>query len=109
MYIDDCIIGTKKIFGSSSTEVYNLGSDEQVSINQMLDLIEEIADYKVKRKYLLDKPKGVRGRSSDNTKISKDFNWTPNIKLKNGLEKTYKWIFEQIKSGDNTNKFTKSY
>ena len=109
MYIDDCIIGTKKIFESSSTEVYNLGSDEQVSINQMLDLIEEIADYKVKRKYLLDKPKGVRGRSSDNTKISKDFNWAPNIKLKNGLEKTYKWIFEKIKSGDNANKFTKSY
>jgi len=109
MYIDDCIVGTKKIFDSSSTEVYNLGSDEQVSINQMLDLIEEIADYKVKRKYLLDKPKGVRGRSSDNMKISKDFGWAPNIKLKNGLEKTYKWIFEQIKSGDNTNRFTKSY
>jgi len=109
MYIDDCIIGTKKIFESSSTEVYNLGSDEQVSINQMLDLTEEIADYKVKKKYLLDKPKGVRGRSSDNTKISKDFNWAPNIKLRNGLEKTYKWIFEQIKSGDNNNRFTKSY
>ena len=54
--IDDCIVGTK-IFESSSSEVYNLGSDEQVSINQMLDLIEEIADYKVKRTYLLDKPK----------------------------------------------------
>ena len=109
MYIDDCIVGTKKIFESSSSEVYNLGSDEQVSINQMLDLIEEIADYKVKRTYLLDKPKGVRGRSSDNTKISSDFSWAPNIKLKIGLEKTYNWIFEQIKSGDNTNRFTKSY
>ena len=53
----------------------------------MLDLIEEIADYKVKRTYLLDKPKGVRGRSSDNTKISSDFSWAPNIKLKIGLEK----------------------
>ena len=109
MYIDDCIVGTKKIFDSSSTEVYNLGSDEQVSINQMLDLIEDIADYKVERKYLLDKPKGVRGRSSDNTKINSDFNWAPSIKLKKGLEKTYHWIFEQIKSGDNTNRFTKSY
>ena len=109
MYIDDCIIGTKKIFESPFREVYNLGSDEQVSINQMLDLIEEIADYKVKRKYLLDKPKGVRGRSSDNTKISKDFKWAPSIKLKAGLKKTYNWIFEQLKSGDNTNRFTKSY
>ena len=109
MYIDDCLIGTKKIFNSSSSEIYNLGSDEQVSINQMIDIIEEIADYKVKRNYLLDKPKGVRGRSSDNTKILKDFNWSPNIKLKAGLEKTYKWIYQQIKSGDNTNKFTKKY
>ncbi len=109
MYIDDCIVGTKKIFESSFREVYNLGSDEQVSINQMLDLIEEIAEYKVSRKYLLDKPKGVRGRSSDNTKISSDFKWAPNIRLKDGLEKTYHWIFEQIKSGDNTNRFTKSY
>ena len=109
MYIDDCIDGTKKIFESSFRDVYNLGSDEQVSINQMLDLIEEIAGYKVKRKYLLDKPKGVRGRSSDNTKILSDFKWAPNIRLKDGLEKTYHWIFEQIKSGDNTNRFTKSY
>ena len=109
MYIDDCIVGTKKIFESSFREVYNLGSDEQVSINQMLDLIEGIAGYKVKRKYLLDKPKGVRGRSSDNTKILSDFKWAPNIRLKDGLEKTYHWIFEQIKSGDNTNRFTKSY
>ena len=59
MYIDDCLIGTKKIFNSDLKDVYNLGSDEQVSINQMIDVIEEIADYKVVRKYLLDKPLGV--------------------------------------------------
>ena len=109
MYIDDCIIGTKRIFNSQSNEVYNLGSEEQVSINQLIDIIEEIADYKVERKYLLDKPKGVRGRSSDNTKILSEFDWAPNIKLKDGLEKTYRWIFDQIKSGDNTNKFAKNY
>ena len=109
MFIDDCIEGTKKIFNSKKFDIYNLGSDEQVSINQMINIIEQIADYKIKKKYLLDKPKGVRGRSSDNNKIIADFNWSPSTGLKKGFEKTYKWIFDQIKSGDNTNRFTKSY
>ena len=108
MYIDDCLIGTKKIFNSDLKDVYNLGSDEQVSINQMIDVIEEIADYKVNRKYLLDKPLGVRGRSSDNTKIQADLNWAPSITLKDGLKKTYKWIENHIKMGENTSKFTRS-
>ena len=108
MYIDDCLEGTKKIFNSELTDVYNLGSDEQVSINQMIDMIEEIAGYKVKRKYLLDKPKGVRGRSSDNNKIKSDLKWAPSISLVNGLTKTYKWIDDQLKSGENTLKFIKS-
>ena len=109
MYIDDCLVGTKKIFNSNLTDVYNLGSSEQVSINQLIDIIEKIADYKVNRKYLLDKPKGVRGRSSDNNKIKSDLGWEPSIKLLDGLTKTYQWIDEQIKSGENTLKFTKSY
>lgn len=107
MYITDCIEGTKKIFNSDKSEPYNVGSDEQVSINQMISLIEDIADYKVKKKYLLDKPKGVRGRSSDNEKIKKDLDWSPSIKLRDGLKLTYDWIYEQIKSGDNTSKFVK--
>jgi len=69
MYIDDCIIGTFKVFDLNYSEPYNLGSSEQVSINQMIDIIEEISDFKVNQNYQLDKPKGVRGRSSDNTKI----------------------------------------
>ena len=109
MYIDDCITGTKKIFESNLTDVYNLGSDEQVSINQMIEIIENIASYKVTKKYLLDKPKGVRGRSSDNTKIKRDLNWAPSIKLQNGLEKTYKWIYDQIVSGSNSQKFIRNY
>jgi len=109
MYIDDCLVGTKKIFNSQLTDVYNLGSSEQVSINQLIDIIEQIAEFKIERKYLLDKPKGVRGRSSDNTKIKSDLGWEPSIKLIDGLSKTYKWINEQIKSGENTLKFTKSY
>ena len=109
MYIDDCLEGTKKIFNSSQEDVYNLGSSEQVSINQMIDIIEEIADFKVNKKYLLEKPKGVRGRSSDNSKISSDFDWAPSISIKEGLKKTYEWINDQLKSGENTSKFTKSY
>ena len=109
MFIDDCLEGTKKVFNSDLKDVYNIGSDEQVSINQMISIIENIAGYKVEKNYLLDKPKGVRGRSSDNTKISKDLNWAPSIKLQKGLEKTFRWIHDQINSGDNTNKYTRSY
>ena len=109
MFIDDCIYGTKKIFNSNLRDVYNLGSSEQVSINQMIDMVEKIAEYKVEREYLLDKPKGVRGRSSDNTKIINDFKWEPNIKLYSGLEKTFSWIYQSLKNPENTQKFTSSY
>ena len=109
MYIDDCIVGTKTIFDSELSEVFNLGSAEQVSINQMIEMIEKISSHTVQKKYLLDKPKGVRGRSSDNTLIKKKIDWEPNITLYSGLEKTYKWIYDQIKSGDNTSRYTRSY
>ena len=109
MYIDDCVIGTQKIFNSETSEVFNLGSSEQVSINQMIEIIEEISDYKVNKKYLLDKPKGVRGRSSDNSMLKSQFDWEPSVSLKDGLEKTYKWIFDQLKSKENSQKFTRSY
>ena len=109
LYISDCLDGTEKIFNSNKQDVYNVGSSEQVSINQMIDIIQEIAEIKVERNYQLDKPKGVRGRSSDNTKINDEMNWLPSIKLKSGLEKTYKWIFDQVKSGSNLKKFTRSY
>ena len=108
MHISDCLIGTKKIFNSKLIEPYNVGSDEQVSINQMIDIIEEIAGYKINRKYLPNKPKGVRGRSSDNTKIRKDLDWEPSINLKNGLTDTYNWIYNELISGENTLKFRKS-
>ena len=108
MYISDCIEGTKKIFNSNLKDPYNVGSSEQVSINQMIEIIEEIADYKVTKKYLLDKPKGVRGRSSDNTKIINDLNWSPNLSLKEGLKLTYSWISKEMTSGENSKKFTRS-
>ena len=107
MYIDDCLEGTLKVFDSSYQDVFNVGSDEQVSINQMIDIIEDISKYKVDRNYLLDKPKGVRGRSSDNTFIKEKLDWSPSITLKQGLEKTYKWIYDDILKKDNNSKFTK--
>ena len=90
LYIDDCIEGTLRLFNSDYSEPVNIGSDEQVSINQMIDLIEDISgNKKLERIYLLDKPKGVRGRSSNNDLVNKVLNWSYKIKLKEGLKKTY--------------------
>jgi GDP-D-mannose 3',5'-epimerase len=109
MYIDDCIKGTKKIFDSKETQVFNIGSEEQVSINQMVSIIEEFAEQKFKKNYLLDKPKGVRGRSSDNDLVREKIKWDTEFSLKNGLKLTYDWIYKQITSGRNNNKFTRNY
>ena len=105
LYIDDCIKGTLDVFNSDSSEVYNIGSEEQVSINQMIEMIEEIAEFDVKKNYQLDKPKGVRGRSSDNSYVTKKIGWKSENSLKEGLTKTYKWIEQQINSGSNIDKF----
>jgi nucleoside-diphosphate-sugar epimerase len=109
MFIDDCIEGTKKIFESNCREVLNIGSEEQVSINQMISIIEEIAGYKVVRNYQLDKPKGVRGRSSNNDLVRRKLGWDFKITLKAGLEMTYKWIEKEVNKKLNNNKFTIKY
>ena len=108
LYIDDCIDGTIKLFESDYSEPVNIGSDEQVSINQMIDILEEISQNKgLKKEYQLDKPKGVRGRSSNNDLVKKVLGWSYQIKLKDGLKKTYEWIYSEIKKkGLNLNKFT---
>ena len=98
MYIDDCITGIEKIWESNYTQPLNLGSDEQVSINQLVDITEEIADIKLTRKYDTSKPQGVRGRNSDNTLIKKVTGWAPSIPLEEGMQKTYDWIYEQMTS-----------
>ena len=107
LYVDDCIKGTKKVFESNFSDVFNIGSEEQVSINQMINIIEDIAKYKVKKNYQLDKPKGVRGRSSDNNFVFKKIGWKPQYSLQKGLEKTYSWIYDEIVSGSNVKKFTR--
>ena len=100
MYIDDCVTGISKIMESDKVDFpINLGSSEKVSINQLVDCVEEIAGVKLKRRYNLDAPKGVNGRNSDNALILKELAWEPSIPLRYGMEKTYRWIFDQISRG----------
>lgn len=96
MYIDDCLKGILDIMYSNIEEPLNLGSSEMVSINQLVDYVEEIAGYKLKRNYDPDAPKGVRGRNSENTLIRKYLGWEPSIPLRDGLARTYTWIREQM-------------
>src|SRR5271155_3607528 len=96
MYIDDCTKGTQMIAESEIHEPLNLGSDELVTINQLVDLAEDIAGVKLKRNYKLDAPKGVNGRNSDNTKILEYLGWEPSIRLIDGMAKTYEWIESQM-------------
>jgi GDP-D-mannose 3', 5'-epimerase len=95
-YIDDCVHGTRLIMDSSVAEPLNLGSDELVTINQLVDIVEDIAGIQLKRTYKLDAPKGVNGRNSDNTLIKEKLGWAPATRLRDGMEKTYAWIYDQI-------------
>jgi nucleoside-diphosphate-sugar epimerase len=79
-----------------TAEPLNVGSTELVTIDRLIDLVEEIAGVEVKRDYDLDAPQGVRGRSSDNTRILAELGWEPAIGLKEGLERTYRWVFDQV-------------
>jgi GDP-D-mannose 3',5'-epimerase len=95
MYIDDCLHGIKAITNSDILEPINLGSNELVTINQLVDIVEQIAGVKLKRTYNLGAPKGVNGRNSDNTLIKAKLSWAPSIRLRDGMAKTYAWIYEQ--------------
>jgi len=99
MYIDDCLKGTQAIMDSEILEPINLGSNELVTINGLVDIVEDIAGIKLKRTYNLKAPKGVNGRNSDNTLIQKYLGWEPNTRLRVGMEKTYAWIFDQMVNG----------
>lgn len=95
-YIDDCVEGTVKLMDSDVTEVLNIGSDRLVSVNELVDIISNIAEKKLTKEYQPDKPQGVRGRNSDNTLCGKLLNWEPKISLEDGLERTYRWIGKQV-------------
>ena len=100
MYIDDCLQGTQAIMRSADiTYPINLGSEEKVSINQLVDIVESIAGVKLKRNYNLSAPQGVNGRNSENTIIRQALGWEPSIPLRTGMEKTFAWIYDQMKSG----------
>lgn len=96
MYIDDCVRGIQAICESEIHEPINLGSSELVTINQLVEIVEEIADIKLTRSYNLGAPKGVNGRNSDNTKIQQYLGWEPSIRLKDGMAKTYAWIESEM-------------
>jgi nucleoside-diphosphate-sugar epimerase len=102
MYIDDCIHGTLAIAGSEILEPINLGSSELVTVNQLVSIVEEIAGIRLKRSYNLHAPKGVNGRNSDNTMIQRELGWEPSIRLRDGMERTYRWIHDEYigKYGD---------
>ncbi len=96
MYIDDCTKGTQALMESEIHEPINLGSSELVTINQLVDIVEEIAGVKLKRRYNLSAPKGVNGRNSDNTKIQEYLHWEPSIRLRDGLARTFAWIEKEM-------------
>ena len=96
MYVEDCLAGTRMIMASDIDEPVNLGRSEMVTIDGLVDIVEEIAGITLVRRYDLDAPKGVRGRNSDNTMIIERLGWEPSISLQDGLERTYRWIYDQV-------------
>jgi GDP-D-mannose 3',5'-epimerase len=97
LIVDECIEGTLRLMRSDCKMPLNIGSDEMVTINQMVDMVATIANKKITKKHI-DGPQGVRGRNSENSLIKKELSWAPTNSLKWGLEKTYLWILEQVKS-----------
>ncbi len=96
-YVDDCIEGILRLMRSDHREPLNIGQDRMISINELVDIVAEIADKEIKRRYDLDKPQGVRGRNSDNTRLRAELHWVPGISLERGLEKTYRWIEGELR------------
>lgn len=97
LYVDECIEGTLRLMRSSFEGPVNIGSDEMVSINKLVKIVEKISGVKVKTNHI-DGPLGVRGRNSDNDLIFKKLNWKPSKSLESGIQKTYEWISSQIKN-----------
>lgn len=96
LYIDECLEGVRRLMKSTFTGPVNIGSEEMVSINELADMVMEIAGKKLQVKHVKG-PLGVRGRSSDNRLIKKELGWAPSTKLYDGLTKTYAWIDSQVK------------
>lgn len=96
MYVDDCVEGSIRLLASDFNDALNIGSSELVSINGLVELVADIAGIEVTRNHDLSAPQGVRGRNSDNTLIKEVMNWEPSISLREGMEKTYAWVYDQV-------------
>ena len=96
-YISDTVEGTELLMESDVSEPLNIGSSELVTINQLVSVMEEIANVHLSKTYKLDAPKGVRGRNSDNALIQERLGWAPNVSLRDGLDHTYAWVYDQVR------------
>lgn len=96
-YIDDCVEGIYRLMQSNHYEPINLGQDRMITIDELVDIIAIIAGKKIAKRYDLTKPQGVRGRNSDNTRLREVLKWEPQVSLEKGLEKTYGWIYKELK------------
>src|ERR1700756_3764499 len=92
LYIDDCVEGIVRLMQSNFQGPVNIGSDRKVTINELVDMVCDIAKKRLRKRHVLNMPEGVHGRSSDNTLIREKLGWAPNISLEAGLGKTYRWI-----------------
>jgi len=97
LYIDDCLEGIYRLMQSDYPHPLNLGSDRMVTIDELVDIIAEIAGKQIRKRHDLSKPQGVRGRNSDNTKMREVLGWEPQVPLEKGLTHTYRWIEEQLR------------
>ncbi len=96
-YIDDCVSGIYRLMRSDYAEPLNLGQDRMVSINELADIIANIADVDIAKTHIAG-PEGVRGRNSDNTRLNDVLQWAPEVSLKDGLARTYRWIEQQVRA-----------
>jgi nucleoside-diphosphate-sugar epimerase len=96
-FIDDCVEGTLRLMNTTFTSPINIGSSELVTINQLVDIVEGISGIRVERNYDLSAPLGVRGRNSDNTLVRSVLGWEPSTLLRDGLEATYRWIYDEMR------------
>ena len=102
MYVDDCVEGLTRLMASDYREPLNLGTDQMVSVNELVDLIARVAGKRIRKRHDLSKPQGVRGRNSDNSRLREVLGWEPAISLEQGLATTYKWIESEVTNNSNT-------
>ena len=97
MYVDDCVEGLLRLMASDYRDPLNLGTDRLISINELVDLVSEIADKRLTKQHDLSKPQGVRGRNSDNNRLRQTLGWEPSVSLEQGLNVTYRWIENELR------------